>query len=139
MTTINKLKDIIRKLNDVIIYTSKCISMNEYKKITNEIEDIERMINEEVIIFPILRDNTEKLIKDIYENIKEINNDHQPKCGTMEEFLDNEMEKEHAFVCYFNDKKREYQIRKEEISELLELWKYGNISVDEIREKLKEI
>ena len=54
----------------------------------------------------------------------------------MEEFLENEIMKEKPFASFFNDKKREYEVREEKIIEILELWKYDNISVDEIRERL---
>ena len=46
--------------------------------------------------------------------------------------IHNEIQKEKAFSSFFNDKKREYEIRKE-------LWKYDNISVDEIRERLNNL
>ena len=53
--------------------------------------------------------------------------------------IHNEIQKEKAFTSFFNDKKREYEIRKEEIIEILELWKYDNINVDEIRERLNNL
>ena len=83
--------------------------------------------------------STPKILKDIYENLKEINDHHKPRCDSMEEFLENEIMKEKSIACLFNDKKREYEIRKEKIIEILELWKYDNISVDEIRERLNNL
>ena len=80
-----------------------------------------------------------KLIKDIYENLKEINDHHSPRYESMEEFLENEILKEKSFASFFDDKRREYEIRKEKIIEILELWKYDNISVDEIRERLNNL
>ena len=159
MTTIDELRDIVfyilRKLNNVIVNFTREEPQPQppprlrftrritYEEIMNEIEDIERMMDEEPIPppppSPTLRDDTPKLIKDIYENLKEINDHHKPRCGTMEEFLENEIMKGKSFACFFNDKKGEYETREGEITELLELWKYGHISVDEIRKRLNEI
>ena len=104
----------------------------EHENIMRRIQEIRRRLDTPPPSIP-------KLIKDIYENLKEINNDHQPRCGSMEEFLENESQKEKSFASFFDDKRREYELRKEEIIEILELWKYDNISVDEIRERLNNL
>ena len=107
--------------------------------IDEEHENIRRRIQEIRRRLDTPPPSTPKLIKDIYENLKEINDHHSPRYESIEEFLDNEIQKEKAFASFFDDKKREYEIRKEEIMELLELWKYDNISVDEIRERLNNL
>ena len=166
MTTIDEIRDItfyiIRKLNDLIINFTReeqpqprpqppLLRMTEeeirrdderHENIMRQIEEIERSLHNippTTPTPPTITPNTPKLIKDIYENLKEINNHHSPRCGTMEEFLENEIQKEKSFALFFDDKKREYEVRKEEIIEILELWKYDNISVDEIRERLNNL
>ena len=165
MASIDELRDIvfyiIRKLNDVIINFTReeqpqprpptpfrRITEEErqrdderHERIIRQIEDIRRSLHNTPPPNPppTITPNTPKLIKDIYENLKEINDHHSPRCGTMEEFLENEIMKEKSFASFFNDKKREYEGRKEEIIEILELWKYDNISVDEIRERFNNL
>ena len=164
MATIDEVRDIafyiIRKLNDVIINFTReeqpqpqpprIVIDNQLPNLTIEerLERIRRSINREEqppptppspTPYPAIRDNAPKLIKDIYENLKEINDHHKPRCGTMEEFLENEIMKEKSFASFLEDKRIEYEVRKEEIIEILELWKYDNISVDEIKERLNKL
>ena len=106
--------------------------------IDRQIEEIQNRLDNSHS-FPSIPNNTTKIIKDIYENLKEINDHHSPRYESMEEFLENEIMKEKSFASFFNDKKREYEIRKEEIQEILELWKYDNITVDEIKERLNNL
>ena len=104
----------------------------EHENIMRRIQEIRRRLDTPP-------PSTTKLIKDIYENLKEINNHYKPRCDSMEEFLENEVMKEHAIRSFFYDKYLEYDKRKGIIEELLELWKYGHTTVDEIREELKKL
>ena len=131
-----RIQEIRRRLDTPIPPPSPTIREEivdeEHENIMRRIQEIRRRLDTPP-------PSTPKLIKDIYENLKKINNDHQPRCGSMEEFLENEIQKEKSFASFFDDKKREYEIRKEKIIEILELWKYDNISVDEIRERLNNL
>ena len=157
MTTIDELRDftfyVIRKLNDLINNIiqppqpppqPRLRNAEMREEIDRQIQEIYNQLNTPPMPpppppSPTLPSNAPKLIKDIYNNLKEINDHHSPRYESMEEFLENEIQKEKSFASFFDDKKREYEIRKEKIIEILELWKYDNIGVDEIRERLNNL
>ena len=95
--------------------------------------------NEVVVNQPTTVNTTPQQINDLCKKLEEINIHYKPRCDSMEEFLENEAMKEQAYASFFNDKYREHYNRKEEIKELLSLWRNDLIDVDNIREELKKL
>ena len=164
MTTIDRLSDfvfyVLNKLNNTIVYyLNEELTQRIRQEVNVDIpddsieerldrlrEEINRSSDELIEVIraseanqPLVNNRTPKQVKDIHEKLKEINDHYKPRCGSMEEFLENEIAKEHTYASFFQDKYIEYQNRKETIEELLMLWNHNNIDVVTIREELNKM
>ena len=153
MTTIDQLNDfvfhVLNKLNNTIVYylNEEPIERIRDQRPQQTIERLREEINDSINEFenrinrnpPPITERINKELKEIQEELKEIDNFYKPRCNSIEKFLDNEEMKEKSYASFFYDKYLEHKNKESIISELSSFWQYGNITVDEIREEFKTL